>query len=640
MKKQRLIILTLIAVLLFSQGAMAAQSTIFKDIGNHWSKEYVEDIYRRKITSGYGDNTYRPDQNVTGLEIMTMLSRLLQYDSKTENYTSKYQTLLNQYNIPDWAQEYVAFMLSEDILKTDELNQFVSNGKAIDIKRYEMVIFLGRVLEAYGGKETSVAYTLSYLDQEFIPQNAKVYVYMLIQEGMLDPSSNNGKFLPLNNLSRGEMAKLLSMTAQILDDYEEELEKQQQEPVTPPVTEPEPKPEETPTPIVQDEEEKDEITIVKGTFNSLIEGSNRTIINLTDEKNEIQNLDVAETVKITIDGKNGLLREIVAGQHLEIKLVNDRMEEIKVTSSQEAFKGTFVRVLSGANQVMTLKDMKGNNKVVTLPNTSLRIVYNNKEVATFNSFQEGDLVSLFEKDGKLVEIQGKSKTEYVKGVITDKGTNKNQYFEITTSDERVLAFPMEKDTVYRREGRNSNFASISLYDEVTLELEYGKAKTVTASVVKYKAKGYLRGITIGEDIVLTVETATGIFEEFVVDSSTTIDISDKEATVYDLRLGYYVEIQVVGRTVSSIYTTKQVEVESITGTIVYISNRDDYIEVEYVKDGEIYSQELTINSKTTYSNRSGSIKLSKIKEGDVVLVTGKTEKGEFIVEHIFVIESR
>ncbi|MFD2670931.1 S-layer homology domain-containing protein [Marinicrinis sediminis] len=52
-------------------------STEFEDMENHWAKESVEDLGGRLVTSGFEDQTYRPDQSVTRAEFTAMLVRAL-----------------------------------------------------------------------------------------------------------------------------------------------------------------------------------------------------------------------------------------------------------------------------------------------------------------------------------------------------------------------------------------------------------------------------------------------------------------------------------------------------------------------------------------------------------------------------------
>ncbi len=51
----------------------------FEDINAHWSRFYVEDLYDFNIINGYEDKTFKPNNQVTRIEFICMLSRMLEY---------------------------------------------------------------------------------------------------------------------------------------------------------------------------------------------------------------------------------------------------------------------------------------------------------------------------------------------------------------------------------------------------------------------------------------------------------------------------------------------------------------------------------------------------------------------------------
>ncbi|HEY9058954.1 MAG TPA: S-layer homology domain-containing protein [Pseudobacteroides sp.] len=49
----------------------------FKDISNHWALKYIEEIYRVKITNGYKDGRFLPNNKIKRGEAVTMLNNML-----------------------------------------------------------------------------------------------------------------------------------------------------------------------------------------------------------------------------------------------------------------------------------------------------------------------------------------------------------------------------------------------------------------------------------------------------------------------------------------------------------------------------------------------------------------------------------
>lgn len=54
--------------------------TIFSDVNeDHWASSYINIAVKENIISGYGDNTFRPENNISHAEILTILVRILGY---------------------------------------------------------------------------------------------------------------------------------------------------------------------------------------------------------------------------------------------------------------------------------------------------------------------------------------------------------------------------------------------------------------------------------------------------------------------------------------------------------------------------------------------------------------------------------
>ena len=56
-------------------------STPLTDIAGHWAEGYIKYCYTLKIIAGFGDGTFRPQENVTGLQAAKMVLTILGYDA-------------------------------------------------------------------------------------------------------------------------------------------------------------------------------------------------------------------------------------------------------------------------------------------------------------------------------------------------------------------------------------------------------------------------------------------------------------------------------------------------------------------------------------------------------------------------------
>ncbi|NLX77052.1 MAG: S-layer homology domain-containing protein [Clostridiaceae bacterium] len=69
---KKLKVLTIL-VLLFFLPVLQAQAAEYKDIENHWGKQYMLELVERNIIAGYPDGTLKPDNNITIAEFVKIL---------------------------------------------------------------------------------------------------------------------------------------------------------------------------------------------------------------------------------------------------------------------------------------------------------------------------------------------------------------------------------------------------------------------------------------------------------------------------------------------------------------------------------------------------------------------------------------
>ncbi|KAB3532727.1 S-layer homology domain-containing protein [Alkaliphilus serpentinus] len=624
--------LFIVLMLLFSSLSAFSQSLIFTDISDHWARGYIEDVYNRKITSGYQDATFRPNNYLTSLDAISMVANLLGYSSSNHQATAEESRLYTGYNIPSWAHGHVSFLVSKEIVEENELNQFVTGGNTNNIKRFIFATYIGKVLVEYGDQELSKTVSLPYKDDMFIPAIAKPYVDLMLKLEILNKDSNGGKFEPNNQITRAEAAKLISLTAKLLDEAEFEAEEGVTSPKQP-VTEEETDVEE---PEVVEEPTAEEVVVEEkeGTIDQLVKG-NRIVITIKNDK-DILIYDVSKDAAIFLDDEESNIEAIKNGQDVKLKLENGIVVEIRAVALREVFSGFYEKLLKGStNTVLTLSDSKGTKKVFVIPEDLL--VSLNGEDSTFDSFEVGDVVKLFAKEDRYIEAQGESKTEFIRGTITYLGSPSNPVIEITQNDETKITLEMEKNTAIRRDGKVSDFSKLKVSDEVHIELEYDKAKIVNASTQRRTAEGYIRKIVIGEESYVVVESSDNVLEEFIIADYTTIRMGSEAAEIYDLRLNYFAEIDIESNEVIRLETSERVETERYIGVITYIHDEQKIIEIEYEENGKIITKQINTKKDTIYLGQSGTTTFSKLDVGDELLIIGQTDQSLFIAERIIVV---
>lgn len=78
-------------------------SIYFNDIEKHWAKSYIENAYDKKVVNGYEDGSFKPDNNITRIEFIAMLSRFL--DQKDAPYLDTDNIYYTYDFVNNWAKE-------------------------------------------------------------------------------------------------------------------------------------------------------------------------------------------------------------------------------------------------------------------------------------------------------------------------------------------------------------------------------------------------------------------------------------------------------------------------------------------------------------------------------------------------------
>ena len=89
----------------------------FKDVpANHWAYNIINAARANNLMAGYPDDTFRPDNAVTKIEAMTMLSKKIEGDISIEHANEVLSKYSDGKRVPDWAKKDVAKVLEANAL--------------------------------------------------------------------------------------------------------------------------------------------------------------------------------------------------------------------------------------------------------------------------------------------------------------------------------------------------------------------------------------------------------------------------------------------------------------------------------------------------------------------------------------------
>lgn len=180
-----------------------------KDVKGHPAEAAIAEMYAKGVMKGYDDGTFKPNRPVTFLESVVMLDKLIWGKPIPFDFTSN-DYLHEQFGIPHWAVGYIASALRNNILLYNEL-QKVSLQQPLT--REEAAVLAVRALELYNQVKRKQDVPLPFTDSNQISENNRGYV-VIAWEHKIMTGSPDGKFQPLDPISRGEFAIVLSRLVQ------------------------------------------------------------------------------------------------------------------------------------------------------------------------------------------------------------------------------------------------------------------------------------------------------------------------------------------------------------------------------------------------------------------------------------------
>lgn len=168
------------------------------DIENHWGKNYIASLAKRKIFRGYEDGSYGPDLGITREEVAVLIIRVL--DSEHLLGTAEHVNFSDKEHISDWALDSVNLAVLKKIFTGYDNNEF---GPKQVITREQMVTILMRTIE-----DKVLLEKLDYKDTDSISDWSREHVNMATALGIVSGDAD-GSFRPQDPITRAEAAKMI-----------------------------------------------------------------------------------------------------------------------------------------------------------------------------------------------------------------------------------------------------------------------------------------------------------------------------------------------------------------------------------------------------------------------------------------------
>ncbi len=177
------------------------QQYTFDDTKEHWAKNHIGKMNSLGYIKGVGKNLFKPENNVTRAELLTIAVRML--TPAVERYKQRFADVVDS----DWYSDYVETacvleLIPDSMIKNNELKP---NQPAT---REEMATITVNLMKAM----KDITYSQDeyvFADDNDISDWAKESIYIAYQEGIVNGVGAD-MFKPQDNCTRAQICKILS----------------------------------------------------------------------------------------------------------------------------------------------------------------------------------------------------------------------------------------------------------------------------------------------------------------------------------------------------------------------------------------------------------------------------------------------
>ncbi len=601
---KKIISLLLIAILTVSMLGMTVSASSFADLNDSrwdWARDAIDSMTEQGLIAGYSETEFGPADGVTTLQAMLFMSRIVGfYESANQDVVQKanelYSDFLESYNLNN--QSEIALLMYYGIFTKSELQTYLASSKINKgLKRYEAAVFLTKTA---GAEKNLGAGALSFDDANEIPNDAKNYVSYVVNQGYMVGMSDTS-FGANVEVNRAQMATMLYRVIKDLN-----------------------------------------ITYVAG---EVVTVSNSSISVKTSGAAKAYEIPAAAEVRI--NGQKKSITNAISGESVVLKYYNGSLRYVDVISldADSVQEGYVTSKKTGTpNEVTLVTSDSATGTVFTLA-SGCKIHYNNKAVS-FSDLTLGDNVTIYLKNDEIAKIEIAQRTNKVTSVEFAGIVYEPELGIITETSSGVKrTYLVANKVTVKKNSKLVELKDLLVGDNLTLTLDNNKVSSVIATSTKKNTSGTIEEIIISATPSITVNNGK-TSSTYALNNATEITVDGETGDIYDLRLGYAVDITLESDTIIKI-TSKVVQAtNTLMGVIDSVNSSYGFLYV-YATDtsGSGTTERIQVFTKKSNGtkiidnkNDNNTRALDKILPGESVLVSGvKQADGTFEASTIIIL---
>lgn len=600
------LVLVMAVSIIFAGGLTStAEASRLMDLGEaSWAQQAITEMEASGVVAGYPGNVYKPYNNVTKLEAVTMLIRMLGLEDQAgaaEEAGSDYLMPADLY----WGEGYLIMAVQRGMLDGDYLYLLEPNSPAT---RTEVAMLAFHALKLEPDSST-----MKFDDADQIPGEYRDGIAAVVKSGIMQGLPGN-VFKPNDEINRAQIAVLMSNIVEL--KYAD------------------------PCP------DRRENGTVSG-----IDLDSRVIT-----LKSVGSIFYAADCEFILDGTSVAPGELKLGDEVNI-ILDENQHAVYINfqrySDGKSYKGTVSSVLMINGQYWLGLSYDDGQEITRTVADGVKVNKSGSrvEVSTLN---KGEYIEIQVLDNKITVINFIASHSVLSGVIKELDTTGTLGITIRDDEGETVKYVVNDDVEVERDGRDIDFDDLEAGEQIRLELN-SRGFVSYIKVIKSNTKqveGKIRDLDITGTLGITIRDYEGEIKKYVVVDDVEVERDGRDIDFDDLDEGEWVslslnsrdrvvsievieEYSVVEGTISDLITDRSPKMIRIIKSNGTRGQYDIARNVDYSRDGvSISLDDIVIGSevdvRVNEDDKVISIKVTNDKditiEGTVIYVSESDNK--------------
>ncbi len=572
----------------------------FKDVtkeSHSWAYDAINDMAGKGIINGVSATEFAPDANVTKVQAMLLISRILGFNSSvvTENIESIYSIYEDDLaSVNTSYKNELAYLLFRGVFSAEEI---ASANLDAQLSREEAALYITKAANGIEDMEAISVVLNAYSDDSAISEQYRKAVYYVRDEELMNGTGNN-QFSPKSNVTRAQMATLLYRVMNQKDFNTE-----------------------------------------KGTVDSINRADNTAKIFV-----------VAKTYDITSDvliRNGGTIMEpkyLTKDDDVVVTMIDNTIVAIdifkEVPVSTSSVDGEVIDVLTASNKIQLKDSVTGELSTYELEKQA--IVQINGVESILPNVRIGDYVTLELTDDNKVAILKVSEMVFkLSDVVIDDVITEDDVVSLQLRDEsdNVSTYVVNvNDLIVKKNGIKSEFSALNAGDKLsTVTLKYGRICEIEAFSEVKTASGVICEILISNSPSITLSEA-GVTTTYPVGRDTVFYVYGEETDMYGLRLDYFAKVTLDSTVVAKVEIITQSQNANAFGVVQSVNTNANAVTFVDANGNTVVVYVSNSRTKIIDNDSTGAElkSINDIKPEDNITCVGIVTNGVFEAQTIVI----